>query len=361
MRTVLFLCAVALSVVVTGCSEQEDLSQKRWGYVVYDMPEEWYGSEQAKEIADNVVRCQMENGGWVKNQKYQRLEEFADVEEGRRTGVGSTIDNGATTLEMKYLERVYSACGGERYRDAYLKALNFLFDAQYENGGWPQFYPVRPDVRYSACITYNDDAMVNVLNVLKDVWTNAECVAALAVPDSLREKAREAYWAGIDCVLATQIRKDSVLTVWCAQHDEETLAPAKARAYELPSFSGAESVRIVELLMDIEEPSVEVVASVCGAVEWFKKHEIRDSIYIYGDPAHGVDAHLEYREDAGVWGRFIDLDTERPFFCDRDGVKRERIDEIGGERRNGYAWYSSAPQRIIEAFPEWKRRVGIKE
>jgi len=45
------------------------------------------------------------------------------------------------------------------------------------------------------------------------------------------------------------------------QHDEKTLLPAGARTYELPSFSGAESVGIIKLLMEISIHH-EIIASV---------------------------------------------------------------------------------------------------
>ena len=44
-------------------------------------------------------------------------------------------------------------------------------------------------------------------------------------------------------------------TAWCAQYDEVSLLPAKARAFELPSLSGEESVGIVRFLMDTEQPT----------------------------------------------------------------------------------------------------------
>ena len=62
--------------------------------------------------------------------------------------------------------------------------------------------------------------------------------------------------------------------MWCAQHDETTLAPAKARSYELPSFSGSESVGITLLLMSIENPSEDIITAVHGAVQWFGNNKI---------------------------------------------------------------------------------------
>ena len=63
---------------------------------------------------------------------------------------------------------------------------------------------------------------------------------------------------------------------WCAQHDRETLAPAKARAYELPSLSGQESDDIVLFLMSLSKPTPEMIASIDAAIEWFKESEIKN-------------------------------------------------------------------------------------
>lgn len=79
----------------------------------------------------------------------------------------STIDNGATTTEIIYLSRLYNATHDETYKEAAIRGLDYLFEAQYENGGWPQFYP-RPK-GYYVQITYNDNAMINVMNLLRDV------------------------------------------------------------------------------------------------------------------------------------------------------------------------------------------------
>src|SRR6185369_14862700 len=92
--------------------------------------------------------------------------------------------------------------------------------------------------------------------------------------DAERTRARQAMDRGIECILKTQVTQNGELTVWCAQHDEHTLAPAKARAYEHPSLSGSESVGIVEFLMGIPKPSPEVVRSIEAAVAWFREVKI---------------------------------------------------------------------------------------
>ena len=55
----------------------------------------------------------------------------------------------------------------------------------------------------------------------------------------------------------------------------------------------------------------------------------------------------------------MELDNNKPFFCDRDGIKKYSLAEIGPERRNGYAWYISTPEKVLKKYPKWKEKYGI--
>ena len=111
-------------------------------------------------------------------------------------------------------------------------------------------------------------------DILKFSWKKV----ADRMPDEWygSQQARASFDKGIGCILKTQIRVDGKPTVWCAQHDEHTFAPAPARAYELASFRGDEPASIVALLMSIPHPSPEIVAAVKGAVAWFETHAVKD-------------------------------------------------------------------------------------
>lgn len=109
--------------------------------------------------------------------------------------------------------------------------------------------------------------MVNIMRFLDDIIKEDTMYAHLRINVTQKERAKEVFDKGLDCILKTQIIVDGRPTVWCAQHDEFTLEPAGARSYELPSFSGDESVEIVMLLMDIENPSQEIIDAVNGAVK----------------------------------------------------------------------------------------------
>lgn len=169
-----------------------------------------------------------------------------------------------------------------------------------------------------------------------------------------RAQARASFDKGIGCILKTQIRVDGKPTVWCAQHDEHTFAPAPARAYELASFSGAESASIVALLMSIPHPSPEIVAAVKGAVAWFETHAVKDiRVERVPDGSPKGDARVVSAPGNVLWARFYDLETGKPFFCGRDGVKHATLAEIEKERRGGYSWYTNAPQRVLDRYAKW--------
>ena len=112
-----------------------------------------------------------------------------------------------------------------------MHGINFILKAQYNNGGWPQFFP---DVSgYRKYITFNDDAMIGVMTVLQHIAQNVSYYSF--IDNALRNEVERAYQKGIDCILKCQIKENGILTVWCQQHDNITLQPTGARTFELPS------------------------------------------------------------------------------------------------------------------------------
>lgn len=333
---------------------------KSWKSIVESKDEKWFASDEAAAIAENVLLYQRYIGGWPKNIQMQDKLTEADkkkLKDLKSSPKDCTTDNGATTQEMLFLSKVYKQRPEEKYKEAFLKGLDYLMEAQYKNGGWPQYYPLKKG--YYTHITYNDDSMVRIMWVLKEVKDKSGFYS-ITPCDKTIKKAAEAFDKGVDCILKTQYRQNGVLTAWCAQHDEFTLLPAKARAYELPSLSGKESSKIALLLMSIENPSAEVKAAVEAAVTWFEKTKIT-GIKIESVPSkEGSKPDKVVVQDANaepLWARFMELDDNTPFFCDRDGVKKPTMAEIGYERRSGYGWYSNEPKEVLKKYPKWKNSL----
>jgi len=262
----------------------------------------------------------------------------------------STIDNGATFTQLSFLARVVTAQHLERHRESFLKGLDYLLQAQYPNGGWPQFYPDLTG--YYKHITYNDDAMIGVMKLLRDV-ADARPVYAF-VDKERRERARSAVEKGIECILKTQVIVNGKRTVWCAQHDEVTLAPAAARTFEVASLSGGESVGIVRFLMSIEDPSPAVVEAIDAAVAWFEQSQLKGIKWV----ENGTDRVVVQDPNGGpIWARFYEIGSNRPIFAGRDGVVKYSVAEIEHERRIGYNWYVETPAKLIQKdYPAWKKQ-----
>lgn len=306
----------------------------------------------------------------MKNQNWARGIDRQAYRDAIATGIGATIDNGATTQELRHLSTVLklrdlSPRQRATYSDAFGRGLQFLLAMQYPSGGFPQFYPPKSPTHYSRHITLNDDATVAVLQLLHDVALRRPPYEAVPLSDSLRSASADAFQRGLRCLLDCQIQKDGRLTVWCQQHDELTLRPAQGRAYELPSFSGCgESVKVLQLLMqfDLQDPLVHPCATrICLAVHagvrWLWSHRIEGMRLERFTNADGLpdqrfvpDSHSQ----TVYLARFYDLTSEQPFYCDRDGQPRSRLADIGYERRNGYAWLRPFPMQLMRQYEEWR-------
>ena len=113
--------------------------------------------------------------------------------------------------------------------------------------------------------------MVRLLEFLRDTATSDDYAF---LDDDRRAEAQKEFMSGVDCIVGCQIKAKDKLTVWCAQHDETTLAPANARSYELASLSGAESGGILIFLMKLEEPSPEIIRAIKAGAAWFEVTKI---------------------------------------------------------------------------------------
>jgi PelA/Pel-15E family pectate lyase len=335
----------------------------KWQNALKQEPD-WYASDEAVRVADNLLVYQREVGGWPKNiDMAAPLSEKERAElagkKGETGGESSaTIDNGATFTQLEFLARVYTARKLERHRESFLKGLDYLLAAQYENGGWPQYFPLRKG--YYTRITYNDNAMAGVLELLRDVARREPAYAFVDEPR--RAKSERAVERGVECILKTQVVVRGKKTVWGAQHDEVTFAPAPARKFEPVSLASRESVGVTRFLMGVERPDARVVEAVESAVEWFRASQVSGVRWVERrDPAQpgGYERTAVADKDAPpIWARFYEIGTNRPVFEGRDGVVRYSVMEIEAERRNGYGWYTEEPLKLInKEYAAWRKRL----
>lgn len=331
-------------------------------YIILIILTGWCGSLYAQDlIADNMLMFQRANGGWPKhlnkkaiNYRQEYSEQEKEIIRNEYAKDDATIDNSATIKEIRYLVKQFKQSNNRKYLAAAENGIRYLLKAQYKNGGWPQYYPDHSS--YRGAITYNDNAMINVLSLLQDVVLKQQDLEV--IDESLSAAAAQAVAAGIDCILKTQVRNsEGKLTAWCAQHDAVTLQPVKARAFELVSLSGFETVGIVDFLMKQPNPSVAIKNAINAAVEWLETVKIKGYKFVEVTNAafpEGKDKVLLPDSSYILWARFYDIDTNEPFFCGRDGLKKKAVKDIDHERRNGYAWYGNWGSSLLDKkYPKW--------
>ena len=333
-RLLMITTFIALTVSLQAASRAENLNKKE---------DAWFTSDEGINALNNILTWQSEPGGWPKNK-----DTFSEPYSGDRSKLRGTFDNGATTGELRLLARGFRLTKDARYEKGFLAGLDNVLNAQYPNGGFPQYYPLRKG--YYTRITFNDSCMIRIMEFLDEVITSAEYAF---LDKERRAAAKKAFDRGIECILKCQIKVNDKLTVWCAQHDEVSLAPADARSYEIASLSGAESAGVLRFLMGLDEPSPEVIRSVQAGVAWFEATKIEGYRYVRSpdEPALTKDP-----TGSPLWARFSEIETNRPFFCDRDGVKKYDLMEVGAERRKGYSWYSNAGEKVSKAYAKWDHR-----
>jgi pectate lyase len=316
-------------------------------------PDAWYRSEEGRRVAANVLSHQSAAGSWTKNG-----DTVSKPYEGDRSRIRGTFDNGATIGELTLLARAFRATNDDSYRRAFLFGLDHVLQAQYRNGGWPQYHP--PGDGYARHITFNDGTMVRLMQFVREV---ARAEAYTFVDEDRHDAAAKAFERGVECIVKCQVRVDGKLTAWCAQHDEVTLEPRGGRSYELVSLSGSESVGIVRLLMSIDNASPAVIEAVDAAVAWLdavKLTGIRvDRVPDSAAPKGTNKVVVADPTAPPMWARFYEVGTNRPIYADRDGVVKRNLADIGYERRNGYGWLGRWGQNLIdEEYPAWKKRLA---
>lgn len=297
------------------------------------------GSMDLDTYAKNMITWQMTHGGYYKAMAASYVNPWngSAALSSSTSSTGAymgTFDNNATIQEMRLLAVRYKATANAAnktaFKNSFQKAVGFILASQLPNGGWPQMYPKRGN--YSDMATYNDNAMVRVMVLVKDILDKKAPFDSDIASAANLTSLKAALDKSVQFALKAQIVNGGNLTVWCAQHDPSTYKPVAARAYELASKSGSESVGIVYFLMGWPDQTAEIQKAVKGAIAWFKKTKVSNLKFSNGAFVASTGSSM--------WYRFYEVDNDNYFFCDREGpsTKTQDFSKISEERRTGYQW-----------------------
>jgi PelA/Pel-15E family pectate lyase len=322
--------------------------------------------DDVRGIAGNILLYQRANGGWRENEDPLRI--LSDAEKTQlatdSAKTDTSFDNRNTWPQIEYLAGAYGLTGDTRYREAALRGLDFTFSAQHASGGFPHSCPTEEG--YRPYLTFADDVLPDLLRTFRKIASGQKPFDF--IDDARRQRAAEAFARGDACILRLQIRQNGVPTVWAGQYHHVTLAPAGARAFELPALVSRESVAVVRYLMSIENPSPEIIAAIEGAAAWFQRVQI-SGLRLETFEAEPVKYtwHTSTTDRRTVpdpaapplWARFYDLETSQPFLANRDGQRVQTLAEVQRERRSGYDWYGTWPSALLTRdYPAWKSRFA---
>ena len=286
--------------------QAQSASSMKWSEICNGkMPAEWYGSEEAQQIADKLLKYQKNSGGWMKNIEFQKEDDTTGK------SVHSCLDNGATTMEMRFLAKVYQKTKVAKYQESFQKALDMIFTAEKSVGGWSQYWPLSGNDSYQDYITFNDDLMTNVMKILKDITTNKGDFADIT-DEANRTKCQASFDKAIECIINCQVDDNGTKAAWCAQHDPDDFLPMEGRPHELPSISGYESANLLSYLMTIEKPSEALQNTIHTAVAWLDAHKYKDNAAVedFTNANGEADRRIVDKQGSAVWGRFIQLGGE---------------------------------------------------
>lgn len=306
------ICCLALTLwaALAGLTAQ-NLASMSWSDVCNGkMGDEWYGSGEAMEIANIVLYVQKANGGWMKNDQIHQLTNAEQDALHNKRNEHSCLDNTATTQEMRFLAKVWQKTQVEEYQEAFLRALNMIFQAEKGCGGWSQYWPLSGGGSYQDYITFNDDLITNVMKILREIADNKGDFKDITT-EAARERCRRAFDKGIELIIRCQVDDNGTPAAWCAQHDTTTLLPAEGRPHELPSISGYESANLLSFLMSIDKPSAELQQTIHTAIAWLDAHKIPGKAVEDFTNAQGErDRRVIDKSGSAIWGRFIQLGGE---------------------------------------------------
>lgn len=277
-------------------------------------------------VADLIVALQNEDGG------FQVLPDNYEMSQ-KETGLGSMKDvssvyNGATTAELKYLAKYITANKPEdsKYQDAFVKGIKYLLTTQRDNGGWSM--NSGSESGFNANIEVGNKAMTEVLTLLSDIaiLNNQDYVFARKAMNV--DEIKSAVEKGNDFIVKSQISNNNKKSGWATQYDKSGNV-TMGHTYERESVSSYTTKDVIDYLMTIHNPSQDIKDAVESAYSWLKDVKIADKEQkVVKDTSmnNGFDVYLV--DGSGTWAsNYVydkATDSYRPLYSDVDPTRADQ-------------------------------------
>ena len=269
--------------------------------------EDYYAA--ATRVADALVKGQLASGGWnyvIETAGEDALRHWYDtvgknawrLEEFQHYYGNATFDDVTTADAANFILRIWAEKRDAKYRPSLDRAIAFVLDSQYPNGGWPQRYPGvangglhgRPD--YSGYITFNDDVSSENIKFL------TYCYQTLGERRFLGPIRR-----AMDTFIATQ--QPAPQPGWAMQYTVADLKPAGARTYEPNALATHATAGNLDQMMDfyVLTGDRKYLARIAESIDWL------DSVTL------PVALHRDGRKHS----TYIEIGSNQPLYVHRRG------------------------------------------
>ena len=210
----------------------------------------------------------------------------------------ATFDDAGTAEASQLMLRLYLAKRERIWRRPLDRAIAFVLDSQYANGGWPQRFPLSDDAglhgrpNYTGYITFNDDVAGENIKFLIFAYQTLGDRRLLA-------PIRRA----MDCFLACQ--QPAPQAGWGLQHLPDTLKPSAARTYEPEALATHTTATNVEALFSFYRLTGDrkYIARVPEALDWLES----------------VRLPARLQRDGRTHPTFVALGTNQPLYVHQRG------------------------------------------
>jgi hypothetical protein len=261
----------------------------------------------ARSTADTLMAAQTSHGGWnfeiwLSPQGPKPIHVYPGRTDWSKRQPAAreigTLDDDTSFAPAEFLYTMWRTTKEERYRQGWLKAMDFVLTCQLPNGGYRQSFP---SSGYHGHATFNDGAMRGAVRVMLLAYQRTG-------DDKYLNSARKCGEFLIRC----QTPEGG----YGAQHTDEG-AIASARSFEPPGLGPDATTDAILILTQLYDWTGEVgyLAPLRKAADWLKNVQLGD----------------------GRWARFYHPGTGKPWYISADGGEVATAQEA----RGGYAWEGS--------------------
>ena len=269
-----------------------------------------------------VAWSQSRPGGWEYTADVTAMP--PDFDKVQRVNFFATFDDNTSQENLSFLMDLDADMDAAWLDRAVRSGLKYMIEAQYDNGAWPQWYPLKSG--YHDYYTFNDGAMNDCVRVMLEAYRAYG-----------REEFLESALAAGRFMIASRLAPPQA--GWAQQYGPD-MQPAWARAFEPPGVSPAPTAHNIRTLTDlyILTGDEAYLAPVPAAIAWMDASQLSD----------------------GVWSRLYELETNRPIYGDRDSKVHYTLEEISEERRTGYGWQGGFGVRAAVDYYNKAREQGAE-